>query len=508
MSSSGFKLEASGIAMLNKDHSARDAFLRIPELLALVFELTLPSEGYPTPYPYESPLLLTRINSHWRSIALRTPKLWAALCLRSQMLTKGIEQQEMVTPVDRHVAVLDLWLKRSGTFPVSFDFFYFRDADCMAQLLDRIIPHASRWRALTLSAHLTHLQKVLDCVRAGTPLLERFTARPLDAFEYTELYKLTRNVPGNLPPVVLDVSLAPQLVSFTVEGSISFGFHPLAGLAWSGVSVSLRELRLYYMCLLPLQTPLTEMRTLRELTLHDVSSNGLFPNFPSLFPLLELLDLEEWTDSQQARFHSPRVATFPRLHTLKLASCTGCMTSFLSQLTLPALSRLELYGGFQDETPWPHIPPLLRRSQCPLKELVTENYSILEADMLAFLGEADALEDLIVADTHLTNAVIASLILDLPGSSNNRFGQPGSSQVIPPASLLLGYCSRLVSIRLPRTHVFDSMDVLGRMLRSRTGKDGLLQHCILPYHLVEVLAADPHPAILQCIQDGTVVFGA
>jgi hypothetical protein len=48
----------------------------IPELVAMIFELCVSTQGkLPSPRPHEAPLLLGQICSSWRRIALSTPKV-------------------------------------------------------------------------------------------------------------------------------------------------------------------------------------------------------------------------------------------------------------------------------------------------------------------------------------------------------------------------------------------------------------------------------------------------
>ncbi|KAF7343916.1 F-box domain-containing protein [Mycena venus] len=117
--------------------------------------LTLPNEivseifvHFLPPYPdcppllgFLSPTMLTHICRKWRGVALATPMLWRAIKFSDPFIT-----------YQRQVQIYDLWIRRSGSFPLSV----VMDNYCFAvsaEMIPAIVAHRARWEHLKFYLH-------------------------------------------------------------------------------------------------------------------------------------------------------------------------------------------------------------------------------------------------------------------------------------------------------------------------------------------------------------------
>ncbi|KAJ7646484.1 hypothetical protein FB45DRAFT_890577 [Roridomyces roridus] len=118
----------------------------------------------------EAPLLISRICSAWRAIALRTPSLWASLHIPVEFILKRPEQRIQAIP---H------WLQRSGALPLSLSLEFPRkttelsveDLDAISILINYVAESAGRWEKLVVS-NLS--EATVGLARAEAPLLQSF----------------------------------------------------------------------------------------------------------------------------------------------------------------------------------------------------------------------------------------------------------------------------------------------------------------------------------------------
>ncbi|KAJ7170287.1 hypothetical protein C8R43DRAFT_864563, partial [Mycena crocata] len=104
----------NGIYVLQAWIDAHLAFIsqarRLPDdIIHSIFVACLPYTRNPVITPHEAPLLLCQVCSAWRTLALSTPLIWAAV--------------HIVVPAQPKVQVLantlTMWLGRSGACPLS-----------------------------------------------------------------------------------------------------------------------------------------------------------------------------------------------------------------------------------------------------------------------------------------------------------------------------------------------------------------------------------------------------
>ena len=150
----------------------------LPDILQEVFYHCI-SQTYPILSATEAPMLLTRVCSLWRSVALSSPRIWTRLHIPlpgdPRMLSNygiGRINYDRVVEVRRQIFSKKMqlrcqevkdWLDRSGSLPLSLSISFplgfelsndsngAEDDEVVDPLLQTIRPFASRWRHLDLS---------------------------------------------------------------------------------------------------------------------------------------------------------------------------------------------------------------------------------------------------------------------------------------------------------------------------------------------------------------------
>lgn len=107
---------------------------RVPsDVLLTIFEHCLPTHRNPTMAATEAPMLLTRVCSSWRSIAMASPCLWAQIHIpyRTAVKADSLAWGDLIVPFETITDVLELrchaaqeWLSRSGNHPLSISISY------------------------------------------------------------------------------------------------------------------------------------------------------------------------------------------------------------------------------------------------------------------------------------------------------------------------------------------------------------------------------------------------
>ncbi|KAJ7646525.1 hypothetical protein FB45DRAFT_890683 [Roridomyces roridus] len=108
-----------------------------PDVIREIFVACLPTDRNAVMSAQEAPLLLARISSAWRHIALTTPRLWSSLHIPVEFVLEKPEQR---------IPAVSLWLQRSGVRPISLSLSFTSECEGLDALLDCLAESAARWR--------------------------------------------------------------------------------------------------------------------------------------------------------------------------------------------------------------------------------------------------------------------------------------------------------------------------------------------------------------------------
>lgn len=151
------------------------------DVLLEIFTHCLPYDNLPRPSICHAPLLLGRICSHWRHVALSTATLWSRL--RVGLDDRGCKVGDRLSGV-HDLEALREFMARSKDMPVSLSLIYFNVVNKFApvdiqmwereDLISELVLHRERWKSLELSVPCEVTPPVLSAFTQGVPLLENF----------------------------------------------------------------------------------------------------------------------------------------------------------------------------------------------------------------------------------------------------------------------------------------------------------------------------------------------
>ncbi|KAJ6582867.1 hypothetical protein DFH09DRAFT_1144801 [Mycena vulgaris] len=148
---------------------------RLPEdIIRDIFVACLPSHRNPLIISNESPLLLCQICSHWRRLALSTPRLWAAVHVVIPNETKA---QVLA-------GLLKNWLNRSGVLPLSISVVFSRvwtwEDDAVAPALGLLTSFSRRWGNIQFDfPHHGYFAAFANLCPDDVPMLQSITVHGL-----------------------------------------------------------------------------------------------------------------------------------------------------------------------------------------------------------------------------------------------------------------------------------------------------------------------------------------
>lgn len=339
-----------------------------PEVLRQIFFSCLPDTVHLPPRPDDSPLLLTRICSSWRTLALDTQELWTdfevALSARARRNNHA-------------VGALNTWLSRCPDRPLSFKIntaprapFPLPGIRNPILPIDLIIPHTFRIRTLDLRNISGEQMYALITLPLGSfPLLEdvdvflrdswMFRIEPWEATAFCEARKLRsvaiRGFDGTFNPAALNLPWGQlRTLHFDTLLSDPVGCHAMLRLC-----SDLRE------------------ASIRVMRIEDATSRLLRRLPPTLLPNLRSLLVRFESTAFHGRFMEP--FELPALYTLQ--------TRFDW--------RNDAIGS--DDTTTNCYSQLITRSACPVQRLFIGRNS-LELDLEKLLDVAKDLRELSLAD--------------------------------------------------------------------------------------------------------------
>lgn len=147
-----------------------------PEVLQEIFLHCLPTEHNAIRSVAEPPLLLGRICSAWRRIALSTPQLWSTLHI---VVPRHSIDARDVGILDRRYESLNVWLSRSGMCPlyITLVVVSVRGAEntVPALWMESLLRCSRRWKSVELKVPPQTLRSLESLTANDVPWLETLT---------------------------------------------------------------------------------------------------------------------------------------------------------------------------------------------------------------------------------------------------------------------------------------------------------------------------------------------
>jgi hypothetical protein len=153
---------------LKKFHDAHDSLLspvrRLPpELLSEIFMLLPTPSEVLGPTDWDATFILGAVCSHWRKLALSTPRLWCTIYVN---LDRGNPESK--------ADMVRTWLERSGQCPLSFGLEGEHDDCIIHPIIDVVIQHSHRLQFFDVWLPCT-VMTVFAPLRGQLPMLQSLT---------------------------------------------------------------------------------------------------------------------------------------------------------------------------------------------------------------------------------------------------------------------------------------------------------------------------------------------
>ena len=276
------------------------------------------------------PLILSRICSEWRQIALGLSEIWASFHYR--VATRGVIKQ---------AELLSQWLRRAGSRLLTIRL-SFRDEQAWVYsystlIIDALVPYSRQWRDLDLVVTNNWLERLYN-LNESMDNLQSLSIRPVAWVRHTEIF-----------------STAPKLrkIEFATRHLSAFN------LPW----VQLTSATIHFPSVYDAHATLSRCPNLTYYHLKSVDSIHALTFFsPLTHDKLEHLEIAVDND---------RDIPF--------------VTFFVNSLELPRLRRLDLFLPTQYGDPFPLVDALLERSHCSLQSVNIGGPSLSEDAMTDFL---------------------------------------------------------------------------------------------------------------------------
>ena len=170
------KIKRQSIQKIIEDHNIILSPVRRlpPDVLHEIFFHCLPTHRNPIMTSSESPVLLTRICSSWRAIALSSPRIWSKIHIplpgdpnsspgygiTPHVTNLTFRRQRFTNLLQLRCNVVQRWLSRSGTCPLSISIHHPgsysdsqnpKDDDLSQEMFNILLSFADRWSDVDLS---------------------------------------------------------------------------------------------------------------------------------------------------------------------------------------------------------------------------------------------------------------------------------------------------------------------------------------------------------------------
>ncbi|KAK7006026.1 hypothetical protein R3P38DRAFT_1727211 [Favolaschia claudopus] len=193
---------------------------RMPlDVLEQIFIACLPTHRNCVMSAQEAPVLLGRVCSSWKGLAFSIAQLWSLLhiVLPTPDVSSPASRDVCAFKVAQRLEVASAWLRRSGNRPLSISverIIYPHLMSAQDDVLDLLVPYASRWRDISLSISSPGYKTLSGLSEDDVPLLRslslsiyeinpEFTwspsgilhARSLSQFEFAGLSVIASSLP-------------------------------------------------------------------------------------------------------------------------------------------------------------------------------------------------------------------------------------------------------------------------------------------------------------------------
>lgn len=432
-----------------------------PEILSHIFfhclpcpkdDLTDPVHLFPPPpTPSECPLLVARVSSLWRAVAVSTPLLWASPVVEYRYTPRPTNPLYKATRMA--LPLFELFLQRSAAYPLTAKLVFNERND--KRYLSALLRHIHHWNHISIDA-----ADVLTDDDVALALKE---------------HQLRWRLPSS----------GLTLKSLQLKLDLSLGNANQHYVEWSSSilsnATSLRKLHCFSEISLPLSGAISP-----HLTHIHIEGIGI-PAKDALMLLANGRALEQFSSGlitdpavsgvgpfifNTAPFTTQPEDTqqiiVPKLTHLRIKCCTvpSFIDHFYSALSLPALTNLVF--EFQGHV-WPHheILALLDRSQgCAITSLSLKCISITDVQLLDILRHPavhNTLTELKIWEctAAVTDDVVHALSVAKPSSILSEEGSSSTTMTVPSCFL--------PSLRTIIFHhcMVQSAGTLGRAIHSR-----------------------------------------
>ncbi|KAH6904877.1 hypothetical protein BKA70DRAFT_512702 [Coprinopsis sp. MPI-PUGE-AT-0042] len=327
-----------------------------PELMQYIFMTCLPESRNAVMHCSEAPVLLGRVCSEWRRIALNTPALWSSLHIVPPNFNADASSLNKVR-FQRKRDVVEMWLRRSGACPLSLSFVWFgsdgvEETALCGELLGLLVPLSKRWKKVEFQMPLRMCRAFAALSADDVPLLESINLTDnrsnYEDFDPTPPAVSSNNLPlVSWPEHLQFVASAPSLKSLNLT-FFTGALRIPPTLAWDQLTSLYLEANVSFFfadCRDMLQT-LERCTSLQSCTLKlplSVTAAGIPPH-----PLSATLS-DGNSGGGKDKWMIDYPITLPELTSLCVdgdqnLKSTFHMTSVLANIRAPKLTELSIFG--------------------------------------------------------------------------------------------------------------------------------------------------------------------
>ncbi|KJA16742.1 hypothetical protein HYPSUDRAFT_47001 [Hypholoma sublateritium FD-334 SS-4] len=377
---------------------------RLPvDIIQEIFVRCLPTAHDAIISPRECPILLTRICSGWRHIALKTAALWASIHVPIPTDTvpgyytppswpsptqPSSQFASAIAIADRRARAIKTWLERSGECTLSISLYdreHTTHAAVYKTILDALIPFSRRWRVLKCQTPARSVMSIASIPSSDLPFLDSLTICGSSA------HGVFPASPGVIAPggvglwAESGVVRAPRLRSISYNNitedftNFPLQWPQLTSISLQGITWPAAEA----MSVPRLAAVLARCRDLRYCSLEIASlRNG---SGASISGALDELP--------------PKTIALPHLKTLIISAGRNNLSMLLDALDVPVLVHLEVHALLPSPS---SLLALLRRTAHTLHELAIDPQTFTPSEVFACLETCTGLTKLSLLPNYLS----------------------------------------------------------------------------------------------------------